>query len=654
MKSIKFLELEIQNFKRIENLKIAFDDKTSIYGRNGAGKTTIADAIMFVLFNKDLEGNAPVKAGFKRVDELGREIPNLTMNVKLKLLVDGTVLILERKQTEKWTTKRGSSEAVFAGNEQVLSVNESTVKTSEYDNAVNDIVNEELFRLLTNPHFFMNNIDQKKRREMLLSFIGDKDAEIENNLKLKTEFAPLVEEWDTDLNRTKSFAIFVDWLQKKAKTDNDELKAIPERIQALQKAIGEPIDENKVKLLIAGYNAEIDKIDEQLNKPIEVPAWLEEYETKAYQLKNQASQDKKQAYDKLVAETNEKIKDRSNAEQNVYKLEVEFNSLYSKELNHITDIDFRTKERQRFLHEWEKVSSEVFVKPELEEVCSHCGQPLPSDQIEDHIKHAEEAFNATKKQKLENIAIRGKEAKNALDLAQSMLEAVRSEISIKKLELEKAKEVLNSIPKVEIPSLSDTDASIKLNAEADELLNKVKEYRTANAGSRDNSELINQKASYRMMIDDANRKLGQIDQQEVIKKQIAELEAREEKLQGLKVHYEVLINLSDDFLKAKNEMFEAELSKHFDSIKWQLFEPQINGGYKQVCEPLFNGRNWTQQSVGEQIFTGIDIIKAFQNQKQTEAPVIIDNRESLTLPLDINSQIISMYVNDTYDTLVVS
>lgn len=654
MKKIQFSKISIQNFKSIETLEIDFKEQTSVYGRNGSGKTSIADAIMFVLFNKDLDGNAPVKAGFKRVDANGNEIAELTMNVTLTLVVDGVPLILERKQVEKWQTKRGSNERVFVGNEQNLSVNETTVKTAEFEDAVNSVVNEELFRLLTNPHFFMYNIDQKKRRDMLMEFIGDRDAEIENNLKAMPKYASLVAEWDTDMNRMKVFNSFVEWLTKKSKADNEELKAIPEKVQALQLAIGEVIDAEKIKALVAGYNKEIDKIDENLNKPVDIPEWVAEYEAKANDLKQKSNADKTASYNEAVQKVSSGIQERNKVEQELARLEVNFTLASNDHSASEKKIPILAGEREALILKWNELSSKKFEAPSVDEVCSHCGQKLPSDQIEDHIEKSRLAFEKENQSKIAEVVEAGAEKKKQLDDETEKMITAGKKIEALTIEINTVKATLEATPKVDMPTMSDTETSIKLNAEADELLAKVTEYRTADTSKRDNSELISQKSSYRMMIDDANKKLGQIEQQEVIRGQIASLHEKEEKLRELKVHYEVLMNLSDEFTRDKNMAFEEELSKHFTHIKWQLFEAQANGGYKQVCEPLYNGRNWTQQSLGEQIFTGIDIIKAFSEKKLCQAPIIIDNRESLTLPLELEVQTISMYADDKYEELTVS
>ena len=75
----------IRNFKGTKEKEIKFGQKTAVYAQNGLGKTTIADAFYWVLFNKDSAGNAPGSDNFreKPLDSNGEEIHNLETEVTL-------------------------------------------------------------------------------------------------------------------------------------------------------------------------------------------------------------------------------------------------------------------------------------------------------------------------------------------------------------------------------------------------------------------------------------------------------------------------------------------------------------------------------------------------------------------------------------------
>lgn len=54
--NISFLEMRIENFKNHHVLTVNFNDMTKIEGKNGAGKSSIGDAVTYVLYGTDALG----------------------------------------------------------------------------------------------------------------------------------------------------------------------------------------------------------------------------------------------------------------------------------------------------------------------------------------------------------------------------------------------------------------------------------------------------------------------------------------------------------------------------------------------------------------------------------------------------------------------
>src|SRR5690625_1769491 len=110
MKEIKLMNLKLVNFKGIKELEINFDGKdTSIYGENGTGKTTIFDAFVWLLFDKDSLNNSTQNFGIKTLDAVGNIIHKLDHEVEAVLLVDDKKLTLKKTYREQWTKKRGTN-----------------------------------------------------------------------------------------------------------------------------------------------------------------------------------------------------------------------------------------------------------------------------------------------------------------------------------------------------------------------------------------------------------------------------------------------------------------------------------------------------------------------------------------------------------------
>ena len=113
---LRINKLVLQNFKGIKSLEIdAGGSNLTIYGDNATGKTTVFDAFMWLLFNKDSLGRSDF--GIKTQDENGNVIHNLEHSVECELAIDNSILTLRKVFTEKWTKKRGSADAEFTGHE---------------------------------------------------------------------------------------------------------------------------------------------------------------------------------------------------------------------------------------------------------------------------------------------------------------------------------------------------------------------------------------------------------------------------------------------------------------------------------------------------------------------------------------------------------
>lgn len=90
-KKIMLQHMEIHQFKGIQHLSIDFmPEKNSLYGANASGKTTVYDALIWLLFDKDSSGNSKFS-----VKPVGAE-QGVTPTVSANFLVDGQSLSLKK------------------------------------------------------------------------------------------------------------------------------------------------------------------------------------------------------------------------------------------------------------------------------------------------------------------------------------------------------------------------------------------------------------------------------------------------------------------------------------------------------------------------------------------------------------------------------
>lgn len=193
MTDIKIKQLRMENFKCHPLLNLEFmGSNASVYGDNATGKTSIYDALTWLLFGKDSLGNGEKNIEIKPLDAEGNVKDHQAVTaVEAVLLVNGEKTTLRRTYQEVWTTKRGSSEATYDGNSSEYYVDGVPCKKYAFQEKIKELVSEDMFLMLTSVSYFAKDLNWQKRREILFDIAGvmdDKTIMQTNGL-----FAPLLE-----------------------------------------------------------------------------------------------------------------------------------------------------------------------------------------------------------------------------------------------------------------------------------------------------------------------------------------------------------------------------------------------------------------------------------------------------------------------------
>ena len=160
MTRIQIDKLKLENFKCHRNLEIVFGGQNvAIYGDNAAGKTSVYDALTWLLFGKDSSGNGEKHIEVKPLDSAGAVADhNAITVVEATLLVAGEPVILRRTYREVWSTKRGSSVETFDGHTSEYFVDGIPCKKNAFESRIREIVPEDTFRLLTSVSYFSQDL----------------------------------------------------------------------------------------------------------------------------------------------------------------------------------------------------------------------------------------------------------------------------------------------------------------------------------------------------------------------------------------------------------------------------------------------------------------------------------------------------------------
>lgn len=631
--NIKINKLWLQNFKGIKSLEINADGANlKIYGDNATGKTTIFDAFTWLLFGKDSLGRSDF--GIKTQDENGNAIHNLEHTVECELAIDDSILTLKKVYAEKWTKKRGSAEAEFSGHETKYFVNEVPTTKKEYEQKIAGIIDENLFKTITNPLYFNEHLKWQERRAILLS-LCDSSISDEDILARSPEFSPLLDEL-----KGRTVSEYSKIIKGKQSAINDELKAIPQRISEATLAIPATvleIDETEkanIEKKIADLNDEI--------LAIKSGAGATDVEIELRALREKKSQIENSKCDVSGFEN-----DLYNAKLQLSKNELQIDSCRQKILRFNDEIGIYTRQADALRKEWHEVNERQYTN---NGICPTCGQALPSEQIEE----AKAKFNLKRAEELESITERGKRAKGAKEECENLRIEEAGKMDVLK---KSANEYTAEITRI-------TSAIEKARAEFEEVKDKelaeiISRIEEATKQAPSSTEDVQSKI-YPILeqIDAEKAKSAEIDKviagrdlAERQKKRIDELYADEKCLASEYSNLDKIAYLIDKFNKYKIDLLSEEINSHFRYAKFKLFEEQINGGIAECCEVTYKGVPYSDLNNASRINIGLDIINTICKLNDKFATVIVDNAESVTDILPTTSQMVCLVVSAEDDML---
>jgi len=263
MNEIKLSRMELRNFKGIKEFTIDISGlNASVFGENGTGKTTIYDAFLWVLFDKDSTNRKDFSV--KPQDKDGNDVHYLESEVILHLLVNGQSKTLRKMLTEKWTKKRGEADKEFTGHETSYWVDTVPVKKGEYSASINAIIDENAFKLLTNPFYFCTQLSWQDRRKTLMEICGDvSDADVINSVvtvsdKSMLDLLNIINTGRTINDQKKIIA-------ERIKMLNSDIEAIPIKINELSRTLlGEEINYSVVEENLLEQKAALRKIEQSM------------------------------------------------------------------------------------------------------------------------------------------------------------------------------------------------------------------------------------------------------------------------------------------------------------------------------------------------------------------------------------------------------
>lgn len=666
MKNIVLKTLELKNFKSFRHAK--FDDfnqkENFIYGKNGAGKSTLFDAFLWLLFGKDANDRKDYE--IKPLDENNQVQKQIDVEVHATLLINNEEVTLSRIYKEKWQKVKGAEEKTFKGHETELIFNQVPVSLKEFNAKVAEISEESLFKLITNPSAF-ESLDWKKKREVLVSIAGEvSDEELFNSdadfkeLSLKLTNKTL-DEYDTQLKASI----------KKSKQEKEDT---PARIDELKNSKIEDVDFDKIDADIQEKETKISDIDSELENASKSVQNIVDANTKVQQeiqkLNSQKSEieiglrakAKQECYvdtssiDALRSKLRLKESERDDYADNRIKLN-------SAIVDYQKQIEILQTKKQSLVDSYNIENAKQLVFNDNDFNCPCCSRPFEEKDIVLKKQELISKFNTDKTSLLNNIINDGNQVKKQLEVANNTLNAYQLKLDEQKVFIDQLTDEVISIenqiqtetsnlqsPKNEeevYQSLINDDAQLsKLKIEIATLQSKIKEVKQA-----DNSELKEQKQTLQTEIKQLIELKGKSSVNESIDNRIKELANREKELSQIIANLEKEQFVIERFKKVKTESLEKSVNEKFEYVTFKLFEEQVNGGLNPTCITLVNGVPFGSVNTAGRINAGLDIINTLCKVNEINAPVFLDNRESVSELIPTESQIISLIVDPNQETL---
>lgn len=635
--------IRLNNFKGIRNAEYSFDGKNAVvYGENGTGKTTLMDAMLWVLFGKDSNNRADF--GIKTLETDGTVIPNVDHEVECTFTVNGKPLVLRKNYREKWTKKRGSIAETFTGHETNYFIDDVPKKKSEFEAAISSIIDEKKFQLLTNPLYFNETLTWQERRQILIDLCGDVSPEdvANSNTRLKPLVPKLNDMTADDLLKMAA---------TKRKRINKEITELETRIsEAHFAAAGEPIDEIKLREDRLKLSTELDLL--KYSQPEDKKrVRLNELERERNKLYNSALEIKGEFDNKkrdLIYDLDKKVNDamrRYDDLEGYYddlSLEIERNNASVEELE---------RKQADLREEWAGLTAKYPLPDAENATCGTCHQKLPSEMIAEMI----ERVNIARAEEKERINRTGKEyGRQIEELREKTAKAVNDQKESVEDKAAAERDMNESAARryeVAAQTIEDNEQYVSIMNEIADIDRQKEAVIAEKIAPSNDAERIQTLTEKIAEIDEKLFSAGKRKEQE---NRVNELAKR--KVAAGKEFEEIarLCSLVEEFIRTKVSVLESRINDKFTITKFKLFETQINGGLTETCEAVFNGVPYSGGlNNAMRINVGMDIINTLSSLYGMSAPVFVDNAESVTSLRPIRSQVIQLVVKDGQKSLKV-
>lgn len=620
---MKIEKLKISNFKGIRALELDLAGRSAtIAGTNGAGKTTVATAWLWLMTGKDSHGRADFE--IKPLDTDGQVAAHgVDVSVEAKISVGETRAVLRKVYREIWTKKRGQALRELTGHVVDHFIDGVPTKQGEFQAVLRDLIPDERFRILSSPLYFSSQLPWTRRREILLEVCGDvSDQDIvasDPQLSVLPEIL---------LGRTPDDHRKV--LGAHRTETNRELERVPTRI--------DEVSRNRPAMPTASresLDAELQTIKDHLVSLQRERAQVEagggaterRWELAEVQaLIRTAANDWAEQIAEIIRDKRAELT-HIDAEEQKTRQEAEAHKRLGAEQRERADrmegVLAALREKYQQVRE-----APIAGRPSA---CPTCGKPYMEaeratlraailaeiNRDGKVIKAEQEAALAAAKKQEECAEQYDRQAKNLT----AQITALKAEIEQIKVRpapisgalLDRRDELKKALaePSADQKALARIDAEIAADTE--------------------------KQIAWRQQI-------GAMERYDKAGTRIEELKAEERQLAAAMEDIERQLFLLDRFTRAKVEMLDGRINSQFGLARFRMFEVHLNGGITPCCEVLYRGVPFaTDLNDAHKVIVGLDIIETLSCHWRVSVPVFIDDAANIVVDLPpVDAQVIKL------------
>ena len=659
MKKILFEKIKLLNFCGIRELEINFgEDLTIISGKNGLGKSTIANALTYVLFGTDLKGNA---LDIKTFDRDHNIIPEIEHSVELSLRCiepddipgEHDDFTFKRTLTDSWKGDKCTNTYKYFINDEVCTA-------SEFKKCVDSICPEVTFRLCSSATDFVSRpwAEQRKFLQMLVPEITA-DAITEGDAKYDFVLEAL---------KKQDIETLVHHIKYKRSEIQKQLDEVPIRLQELNKTLPEAEDWEALASSLAEAKKQLDEVDAQVTTIktggadlVRNNAIREKLNFQLKRIEQMERGARKQSGEEEVKHGSDLITARtaqSKAQAMVDELQAKMDGFTDTELHIKQQLEDLERQKKDGAKLYDEASTEQWEWNDEDSFCPHCGQPLPPEKVLKMKRDSEDRFNERKANRLKNLVALAGNIKSDITKHQALLEQLNEDRTTTTNQLAEAhkalKEAEKHLAEVEAenpPSSSEILAANDNYKQANEEARRLKEelckpvaedeeQQKMLAELKEKSQSLNEKCSSLQL-----RYLNK-EQYDKVTSLIEECKNNKETYQNQLDELDEKLDIATDYYQHSCSLLEDEVNKHFEFVRWSLFKTNLDGDKKPFCECYHDGVPYSRLNGAAKVNAGIDIAYTIAQFYDVSVPMILDECESNLHPIAKDGyQQIRLYVS---------